>query len=55
MANNGRAKAEKLFNNTTMLNIEPYKALDWNKPPRCIFIPDKNFMRKIIKFELKKH
>ena len=47
---NGRARTDKLINAMNInKNVYPDRLMDGAKPPKCVFVPDKQLMRKIIK------
>jgi len=48
--NNGKTKTEKIINGMNInKNIYPDKLMVESRPPKCVFCPDKQLMRKIIK------
>lgn len=54
-ATNAKAKAEKHMAQLSInKNVYPDRLMDGPKPPKCIFVPDKQMMRKLIKLLLKK-
>jgi hypothetical protein len=48
--NHGKTKTEKIINAMNInKNIYPDKFMLEGRPPKCVFVPDKQLMRKIIK------
>lgn len=51
---NNRVKTEKKINEISLFkNIYPDKLMDEDRPPKCVFLPDKAVFRKIIKMQIK--
>ena len=52
-APNAKAKAEKVISQLTLgKNVYPDRLMEGPKPPKCVFVPDKALMRKLIKMQL---